>query len=1135
MMSASTMSLAEGLRYQFSASTVKKGRDYNSRGQVRIELVSDSLVSAAVSGGQLYDVEIRIISTGLDELAANCSCPFFQSTGPCKHVFATLLAIDRLQAFEPADRYIDPLLIPAFDLDPDESDLLENPSHDRSSTTESGHTIGRFRPEAMEAARLADGASALLPKPVTPAWQSQLQRISEVGQQVVQAPPRDVTRGGQREIWLVFNVSETLRTGHVRIDYLQRERKQNGEFGKLKKCSLHQYELSQSARAPIEQLLAALIRQDADGYQGSYQTSNYGCGLQPVLHDVLLPRLCQSGRFFWTLDPQSESVPPTSSLTWDDGPPWRFRVNVVEDREAQVWRLTGELFRTETGESVSATKAPVCLTQTGVVLFPDRLARLVAHDEFPWIVQFRKQAEIVVPFADRDSFLNLLWTQSGLPQIELPDELRVERVVGEPRGRIVFAKATGSYGQSDRYSASVFFRYSEEPLLEFPLKSKEAGRFDATTKRVIARDRLKEAEWIATLRGLPLDTGYAYGRKVSHDYELWKSNLPRVVPALLDKNWIVESDGSHFRVAGELRLDVESQVDWFELSGGVDYGGETVSFPKLLKALQENQRFVTLEDGSQGLVPGDLLQKFLSLASLADANGSTIRFKKSQGLLLDALLASQKNVTFDKQFDQFRTKVRSFSGVDAAEPTKTFTGTLRDYQKEGLGWLHFLRDFGLGGCLADDMGLGKTVQVLALLEARRTRRLKKGEVRRPSLVVVPKSLVFNWIDEVARFTPNLRIHNFTGIARELPEPSEYDVLLTTYATMRIEILQLSKLHFDYAILDEATAIKNSTALAAKASRLLVADHRVAMSGTPVENHLGELWSLFEFLNPGMLGASAAFQAFSRKSSSENGSLEVLAHALRPYLLRRTKEQVLTELPEKMEQTIHCELSPKERKRYDELRDYYKALLSGTIKSRGLAKSKIHVLEALLRLRQAACHQGLLDAKSEKDTSAKLEMMFEQLEEVLAEGHKALVFSQFTSLLAIVQMHLKKRKWKYEYLDGKTTNRAAVVDRFQNDSNCQLFLISLKAGGQGLNLTAADYVFILDPWWNPAVEAQAIDRAHRIGQTKRVFAYRLIAKDTVEDKILELQKSKKNLADAIISADNSLIRNLTAEDLELLLS
>jgi len=311
---------------------------------------------------------------------------------------------------------------------------------------------------------------------------------------------------------------------------------------------------------------------------------------------------------------------------------------------------------------------------------------------------------------------------------------------------------------------------------------------------------------------------------------------------------------------------------------------------------------------------------------------------------------------------------------------------------------------------------------------------------------------------------------------------------------------------------------------------------LALSGTPVENHLGELWSLFEFLNPGMLGEARVLQmsgGLARNPSEETRHL--LAHALRPFILRRTKEQVARELPPKSEQTLYCELETAQRKLYNELRLHYRNSLLQTVAAQGLAKSKIQVLEALLRLRQAACHPALIDPKRRKDSSAKLDVLIDHLEEVVAEGHKALVFSQFTSLLSLVKERLDESAMVYEYLDGQTRDRQQRVERFQNDPDCSLFLISLKAGGLGLNLTAAEYVFLLDPWWNPAVEAQAVDRAHRIGQTHQVFAYRLIARDTVEEKILQLQSSKRDLAAAIISGDNSLIRDLKREDLELLLS
>lgn len=480
----------------------------------------------------------------------------------------------------------------------------------------------------------------------------------------------------------------------------------------------------------------------------------------------------------------------------------------------------------------------------------------------------------------------------------------------------------------------------------------------------------------------------------------------------------------------------------------------------------------------------------------------------------------------------------AFSGVTAHDPPPTFRGTLRDYQRYGLGWLHFLRDLGLGGCLADDMGLGKTVQVLALLEGRRRRRLKRGEQRLPSLVVVPKSLVFNWMDEAQRFTPQLRVLNYTGLQRasSRAQLADAQLVVTTYGTLRQDIVSLKNQPFDYVILDESQAIKNSGSQVAKASLLLQAQHRLALTGTPIENHLGELWSLFEFLNPGMLGRSTAFASLCKAAKADDQeSLSRLARAVAPFIFRRTKENVLTELPAKTEQTLYCDLAPKERKDYDQLRDYYRSKLSKVIDQRGLKKSKIHVLEALLRLRQAACHPGLLDKRKTGHPSAKLDLLLEQLEAVTGDGHKALVFSQFTSLLAIVRDRCDKKSIRYEYLDGQSRNRKAIVERFQQDASCPLFLISLKAGGHGLNLTAADYVFILDPWWNPAVEMQAIDRTHRIGQTRRVFAYRIIARDTVEEKVIALQNSKRDLANAIVTANDSLIRKLTVEDLQLILS
>jgi SNF2 family DNA or RNA helicase len=391
--------------------------------------------------------------------------------------------------------------------------------------------------------------------------------------------------------------------------------------------------------------------------------------------------------------------------------------------------------------------------------------------------------------------------------------------------------------------------------------------------------------------------------------------------------------------------------------------------------------------------------------------------------------------------------------------------------------------------------------------------------------------LFNWLAEAARFTPELTLLDYTGTARNRRAIANHDVTLTTYGIVRRDITALSKIEFGAIVLDESQAIKNAASDSAKAVRLLQGRHHLAMTGTPIENHLGEIWSLFEFLNPGLLGPQSNWKIGANLDTEMRESLR---RALRPLILRRTKKQVASDLPERTEQVLYCELEPDQRKVYNALLAQVRKDLDAKIASSGLAKSKLHVLEALLRLRQAACHPKLLVEKSDAP-SAKFDLLLEQLEEIVDEGHKALVFSQFTSLLALLQPELDQRKIAFEYLDGQTRDRKERVERFQAEDGPPLFLLSLKAGGIGLNLTAADYVYLLDPWWNPAVEAQAIDRTHRIGQSRPIFAYRLVAKNTIEERILELQQSKRDLAEAILSADNALIASLKREDLDFLLS
>jgi SNF2 family DNA or RNA helicase len=413
--------------------------------------------------------------------------------------------------------------------------------------------------------------------------------------------------------------------------------------------------------------------------------------------------------------------------------------------------------------------------------------------------------------------------------------------------------------------------------------------------------------------------------------------------------------------------------------------------------------------------------------------------------------------------------------------------------------------------------------------------------------VVPRSLVFNWKQEAERFAPQLRVLDHTGIGRDRSglRIGDENLVITTYGTLRQDITALREIEFDYLILDEAQAIKNATTAASKAARLLRGRHRLALTGTPIENRVEELWSLFEFLNPGMLGSASAFRTLARirsapttrasDSKPDTTETALLARVLRPVILRRTKERVAPELPPKVEQTLMVELERPQRRVYDDLLTHYRQSLLPYVDRVGMARSRLQVLEALLRLRQAACHPALIARSGADAGSAKLDVLVPKLVEAVAEGHKSLVFSQFTSFLALLRKRLDAEALPYAYLDGETRDRQAVVERFQQDADCSLFLISLRAGGHGLNLTAAEYVFLLDPWWNPAVEAQAIDRAHRIGQQRHVIATRLVARDTVEEKILELQQSKRDLADAILGEDRGALAAIGREELELLLS
>lgn len=1138
------MSLTGRFSREFASRIRDRGLAYFKSHAVEIFEHSESHVVATVTGDIEYLVSLTLGRVSLD---VACTCPYFERGEECKHIWATMLEADSHQYLKNVelrtrlnlvfdDNAVEELLEIADVYYPTTAETSTFPSQRGSNAH---HQLGPARKEPE------------------PAWKQQLSLLTNTVRPSLGGELDEWPSG--REIFYLIDHQSSRLSDKLIVDIGYRERLMKGGWGKIKSQNI-QLKHIQTLNDPTDQQILAILvgaREAWNPYSYGYTsyTVSYRYALSKTLQELVLPLMCSTGRCLLRLSMDKNVEMPL--IEWDDGPAWQFSLALRLGKIAGAsdeYTLTGVLRRGS--EEIEATSA-ILATDAIVIRADLRASQLDSRDARAWIAALHKSGEFKVSSADAEHLMEQLLEMPSRPDLDLPEELQFERVRLAPVPHLKLRKP--EYSAQSRLDADLLFDYAGKMVKSFERRD---GFYDRSTRRFVERDREVEQSAIELLPPLGFRSTRNYD-DYQHFY-LSSKNLPRAVTHLLGKGWRVEAEGKLYRNPTSSSLAVSSGIDWFELHGSIDFGGGLeAKLPALLSALRRGESMIALGDGSFGMLPEDWLQKYDLLASLGEASGDHLRFKRTQTGILDALLAARPEITSDEAFARVREEWQNFSGIKPIAAPPDFVGKLRDYQREALGWFDFLQRFGFGGCLADDMGLGKTVQVLALLESRRNGTAKSnvapGATKKsvsnssksrtnqdssrtktsPSLVVVPRSLVFNWQQEAARFTPALRVLTHTGPERgkDCKHFENYDLIITTYGTLRRDAGHLQEREFDFVILDEAQAIKNAKTESAKAVRLLRAKHRLALSGTPIENHLGELWSLFEFLNPGMLGAASVFQlSTSGTRAPDEETRTLLARALRPFLLRRTKQQVAKELPAKLEQTIYCEMESAQRSQYNELRNYYRVSLLDTVKRVGINRAKIQILEALLRLRQTACHPALITGEIDGiEPNAKLDVLMPRLSEVIDEGHKALVFSQFTSFLAIIRLRLEREGVDYEYLDGKTRNRGAAVQRFQSDPRCKLFLISLKAGGQGLNLTAAEYVFLLDPWWNPAVEAQAIDRAHRIGQTQRVFACRLIARDTVEEKVLALQATKRELADAIINADNNLISNITAEDLKLLLS
>ena len=590
-----------------------------------------------------------------------------------------------------------------------------------------------------------------------------------------------------------------------------------------------------------------------------------------------------------------------------------------------------------------------------------------------------------------------------------------------------------------------------------------------------------------------------------------------------------------FRMCAKIDF-CEDAPDEFEIQLYGQVGEEIINFDDIYDTIQGGEKYARIR--SLGFVeyPAQNIYQMMRSFNSFDAyrnNENKFRVKTYRAGLIQELKNLDFELVLSDKFSKFWEQISSFSTTEHTELPKVINAEFREYQVKGFSWLWFMYKYGLNGILADDMGLGKTLQALALLQ-----KAKEVDGPEPTLVIAPTTVVFNWEAEIQKFTPELSCLKLSGVDRGklFDEIPNYDIVITSYALIRRDVEKFRKYNFRYIILDESQNIKNAISQTAQAVKTLNSKHRLALSGTPIENKLEELWSVFDFLMNGFLFSMAEFNSryvtpiMERQDKTVEKRLKL---QISPFILRRMKRDVAKDLPDKVENMAYCELTPEQRDFYLEVLDSTKEELFKSIEMNGLEKSRMSIFSALLRLRQICCHPKLYDKEHVKGVmqSGKFEYLKGMLEQIVDEGHRVLLFSQFVDMLDIIKGWMDRVGIEYEYLTGKTKDRQKAVENFNNNPSVKVFLISLKAGGTGLNLTGADYVIHYDPWWNPAVEDQATDRAYRIGQTKKVFVYRIITKNTVEEKIQKLKTRKRDLVDSVISVDRNITKSLTMEDIK----
>jgi superfamily II DNA or RNA helicase len=829
--------------------------------------------------------------------------------------------------------------------------------------------------------------------------------------------------------------------------------------------------------------------------------------------------------------PDATSIECSAVRVIDGMPAWLFDGQTFHLHDGTFGVRIVERFKTSTSVHLSAPEVPKLLERAHTLLDRETAATLLLLPE-----EMEKQ-----------TLLRLRWQGDGIT---------ADAAVEDPKSGANWPITTGEFSplrRADDGKKGSIPRYAYcDPAAAAHVRSKLESHGFRPWKDLYDAFKVEhpddpmphydETAW--RLEGT--DLGYQFGTEV---LPAWKSefhlDLDETMKSLVEGPKAIHvslsvdsADEEKTRSKGKAKVSTTASgpIDWLEISVELMLDGQPLS-PQDVKALwQSSGRFYRLADG-----------RFIDLSSFAllrEAtggfgnsleHGGRARLTTAQMLsVYDDLARACGDQELPQQLRELREAVRNFAGIEEVDPPDHLTSILRPYQKRGLDFLSYLGRYAFGGILADDMGLGKTLQVLSYLE--RERRIRGSA---PNLIVCPTSVTHTWVSEAARFTPELKVSLLTaGTGRDAVynEAQKYDLLVTSYALARRDAEMLDRLSFRTIVLDEAQQIKNPQAKISQVIKGINAEQRLALTGTPIENSVLDLWSIVDFVMPGLLGNESHFRTNFETPIMRDGDVEKqqrLARRVQPFMIRRLKTQVAADLPSRTEQTIECEMTASQKKAYRETVLRARRDILREVDERGIQRAQLSILAALTKLRQICCHPGLIGDhwREDEEASGKFLAFIELLESIIESGHRVLVFSSFTEMLGIIREALDSRKRSYSYLDGATKNRSRVLDDFRREDGPPVFLMSLKAGGVGLTVTEADYVVLYDPWWNPAIERQAIDRTHRIGQTKPVTAYRLVTLGSVEEKIQALQSRKQALADSVVSTDAAFAKSLTREDLD----